>query len=219
MPTILDLTGRVFTRLTVLSKAPNTHSRVAWVCRCVCGTERTVIGQNLTRGVTKSCGCLNAEARKQRSASALHRQREYTAWSNMMNRCYDPKNKAFNNYGARGITVCKRWHVFAHFFRDMGYAPSGLSLERRDNRRGYSPSNCYWADQYTQSRNRRNNVWFTVDGVRRTQADWAAATGISASLIRHRLRLGWSVRDACTRPVRNTSRVARLEQRVKEAAQ
>jgi hypothetical protein len=83
---------------------------------------------------------------------------EYRAWSNMIQRCTNSNNPHYQNYGKRGIKVCKEWMEFAAFIKDMGKRPKGLMLERKDNDAGYSPQNCIWADRMTQNNNSRNNV-------------------------------------------------------------
>lgn len=79
----------------------------------------------------------------------------YDIWAAMIQRCTNPKNKDWAGYGGRGITVCERWLTFENFLTDMGERPDGLSIERRNNDRGYGPDNCYWADALTQARNKR----------------------------------------------------------------
>lgn len=83
----------------------------------------------------------------------------------MKGRCLNPNNRAYGDYGARGITICERWMEFVNFLADMGDAPEGLSLERKDNDRGYEPENCVWATASEQALNRRSNHILTVDGV------------------------------------------------------
>lgn len=81
--------------------------------------------------------------------------KEYWVWSAMLQRCTNPKNHAFSHYGGRGILVCRRWLKFANFIADMGPRPSGFTLERRNNNKGYSPRNCKWATWGEQGKNRR----------------------------------------------------------------
>lgn len=74
----------------------------------------------------------------------------------MMARCYDPKNKAFKWYGALGVRVCERWHVFANFVADMGVPPSRLhTVDRKEPSGDYSPENCEWQTWRHQRLNRR----------------------------------------------------------------
>ena len=87
---------------------------------------------------------------------------EYGVWSAMKQRCMEPTDVNFKDYGGRGITVCDEWkNSFMAFFKDMGQRPAGLSIERRDNNGNYEPSNCYWAthaDQAINKRLMRNNT-------------------------------------------------------------
>lgn len=88
---------------------------------------------------------------------------EYSIWSEMIQRCINPKNKRYRDYGARGITVCEEWLQFINFYEDMGKRPPGMTLERIDNDRGYCEDNCEWASCAAQSINKRNNVWIKID--------------------------------------------------------
>lgn len=79
---------------------------------------------------------------------------EYGIWKSMINRCTLPNAHAYHRYGGRGITVCDRWlNSFTNFYEDMGKRPSGLTLDRVDNEKGYSPENCKWATKYEQRMN------------------------------------------------------------------
>lgn len=127
------------------------------------------------------------------------RRKEYEAWIAMKQRCFNKDNPSYRNYGGRGITVCDRWcgeGGYDRFIEDMGECPSGMSLERVDNNRGYSPENCCWADRKSQQRNRRVNNCFTIDGVTRCLTEWAEIYAINKETVRKRLRLGWDIEKA-----------------------
>jgi hypothetical protein len=131
---------------------------------------------------------------------------EYTVWADMRRRCLNTTRKDYARYGGRGITICDRWiNSFANFLADMGPRPSPQhSIERRDNDAGYSPENCFWATPIEQGRNKRDTAWLTLNGVRRSLAEWAEVTGIDSNTIFMRIHnCGWSVEKALTTPVRS----------------
>jgi hypothetical protein len=140
----------------------------------------------------------------------LKNTREYWSWAAMLDRCRNPNNGAYANYGGRGIKVCERWQKFSNFLIDMGHRPAGHSLERIDNDKGYEPSNCRWATRDDQSKNRRNNRWLTFLGRTMVVSDWAREMGIAMRTLRNRIyRLGWSVEQALTLPASPYSRKTR----------
>jgi hypothetical protein len=108
---------------------------------------------------------------------------EHYIWRSMHARCYNPKQQSYKYYGALGITVCKRWHVYANFLTDMGGRPTpDHSLERRNTRQGYKPSNCYWATRSEQQKNKTTTKWYTNGVFTGTLVECAAYIGISKSL-------------------------------------
>jgi hypothetical protein len=164
----IDLTGRVFGRLTVLSRNGSTqHGRATWQCQCICGSpERVVSSAHLLNGAIASCGCLRAELHLKRATKHGHtkggkRSRVYTAWMSMNQRTADPNYHGFEYWGGRGIKVCDRWrNSFAAFHEDMGDPPAGLSLDRKDVNGHYEKSNCRWASASEQISNRRPSSQF-----------------------------------------------------------
>jgi DNA-binding Xre family transcriptional regulator len=113
--------------------------------------------------------------------------RLYSTWKNMRSRCNSPNNKDYKRYGGRGIKVCKEWEDFKVFSGDM--YPSfieGLSLDRRDNDKGYSKSNCRWVDQKTQCNNKKGIVRLEYRGTTVTQTQLSKILGISSSTLHRR---------------------------------
>lgn len=153
----VDLTGLRFGRLLVIEFSHSDGQQAHWNCRCDCRTEKTARGKDLRRGFVVSCGCLRRE--KVRTLKLAHGQRwtrAYKCWLNMRNRCLNPNSSDFKNYGGRGIGIDDpRWHSFVNFRDDMGDPPEGLTLDRRDNERGYSKENCRWTTRLVQNHNRR----------------------------------------------------------------
>jgi hypothetical protein len=134
---------------------------------------------------------------------------EYTIWQGMKARCFNTKTRPFAAYGARGITVCERWrNSFEAFFADMGSRPSPAhSLDRIDNDGNYEPGNCRWATQKQQTRNRRNNLLVTVDGVTRCASEWSERLGVDRNTVRDRIKRGWLPDVAVTKPSRTRRRI------------
>jgi hypothetical protein len=117
----------------------------------------------------------------------------------MIDRCHDPKDKAYPRYGGRGIYVEESWHSLEQFIKDMGEKPEGMSLERIDNNGPYSKNNCKWATNKEQCRNKRTNRMIELNGVSKTLVEWSEITGINRGTIANRLdRYGYSVEKALT---------------------
>ena len=205
----MDITGMKSGRLTVIKRtadhvSPCSHKETRWDCICECGATTNIVSSRIITGRTKSCGCFQIDRVRESNTKHGHKSggvetSEYRAWVSMKDRCSNPNNPAFKNYGERGIVVCESWvNSFNNFISDMGHKPYGMTLERINNNDGYSHGNCKWATYYEQGKNKRNNVFITFDGVTLTISEWARKTGISKSAIRHRINRGWSKNRALT---------------------
>ena len=138
-------------------------------------------------------------------ASCHNKGRIRSVYYNMLRRCHDPKNKGYKNYGARGITVCDEWRndccIFYKWARDNGYK-EGLTIDRIDNNKGYSPDNCRWTTCKVQTVNRRNTRWILFNGEKKTLKEWSEELNISYQVLADRIyRYGWSIERALTTPV------------------
>jgi hypothetical protein len=167
----IDLAGRKIGKWTVLEYAGIRKNRSTyWLCRCECGTVKEVRATHLRNG--KSTRCNKCNPRNEQNGKFRHGARyrresrlTYSSWSSMMQRCTNPRNPSYPDYGKRGISVHPPWRDFVAFRADMGERPPGTTLERRNVNGNYEPDNCIWADKKTQQANRRC-VWYVmIDGV------------------------------------------------------
>jgi hypothetical protein len=119
----------------------------------------------------------------------------------MRDRCSNLKNKDYKRYGGRGITVYSEWKNSAASFlkyveENLGKRPSGYSLGRINNDKGYKPGNIRWESATLQSRNRRSTRWITVGGETLCAKDWSKRIGSNEQLVSWRLNHGWTEKDA-----------------------
>lgn len=193
---VVVVIGQEYGRLTPIrevSKSAGGH--LQYLCRCICGTKKTVIGAKLASGHTQSCGCLHRE-----SVASINRTHglgstaEYRIYRNILQRCCNPKNSRYKDYGGRGIQICERWkgeNGFVTFLRDMGSRPSILhTIDRKNNDDGYTPKNCKWATKKEQNNNKRTNVMIEFNGVTQTAQQWAKDLRIQRQTILYRHRHG-----------------------------
>ena len=156
----IELSGETFSRLLVVDQAPTTAGRLRWNCKCECGSLTVVLGSHLRTGRTKSCGCLNIDFVSERFRKhGMHGTTTYISWKAMKQRCGNPKQDNYGNYGGRGISICSRWlESFEEFYTDMGRRPEGMTLDRKNNEGNYEPDNCRWASHSEQINNRRHST-------------------------------------------------------------
>lgn len=186
------------------------HRYSQWLCKCQCGNKIIVRGAYLKTGNTKSCGCFKLEYSK-KHIKELHklqirhnesRTRLHRIWLGMKDRCNNPNNPRYSDYGGRGICVCDNWNCSYESFRDWsllnGYEQH-LSIDRIDVDGNYEPQNCKWSTNKEQQNNMRTNKLLTYKGETHSISEWSEITGINKSTLSKRInRSGWSVEKALT---------------------
>ena len=172
-------------------KYPNERSRQRYksgLYKCAyCGKEFETKFASIKGGTTKSCGCQKG---KGNITHGLGLHRFYDTWRQMLQRCNNPKYKDYKDYGARGITVCEEWLDVANFvaWAEKTYPNTkGVSLDRIDNDKGYSPDNCRWATQSVQALNQRirenNTSGFVGIAYRKDNNKWSASITIDYKVV------------------------------------
>jgi len=186
-----ELAGQKFGRLLAVEK-----EKGFWRCQCDCGKSIRVASYDLVSGRYKSCGCKHAEDTKagMRYRHGMSHTKEHRAWAKIRERCHNPKDKNFNKYGAKGISVCQTWREsFEAFFEDMGPCPSPQhSIDRIENSGNYDLGNCRWATKKEQAINRYRTIWFEYQGTRLCQKDWARRFGVASDAITYWIKKGKS---------------------------
>lgn len=175
-----------------------------WRCQCDCGNSIDLPSSSLS-GNTNACGCVKLELASKLNKSHggwadKTRRPLHKVWSGMNDRCHNPNSNAYGYYGGRGIFVCDEWrHDFSRFESDMGASyMRGLEIDRANNSLGYSKENCRWVSRSVNMRNTRRNRIIASNGRTMLMCEWAELTGIPATVIDTRIRLGWDTEDALT---------------------
>jgi hypothetical protein len=161
----LNLTGQKFGHLTAISRAKDIVNgkgkrKTAWLCECLCGNKKIIATSELRSGDSKSCGCLFLELKTKHGycKGSTNSHPLYRVRLDMIDRCENPFNKSFQNYGERGIQVCDLWKNNPKAFIEWGIEngwEKGLQIDRKDNDRGYFPENCHFVTPMKNIHNQR----------------------------------------------------------------
>lgn len=191
----LDLHGKKFGLLTAMNASGKSGSNISWLCKCDCGAETEVRSSHLVSGATRSCGCLSGG----RPTHGLRKAKEYKVWAGIKQRCYNKNNKSYQSYGAKGVSVCDAWREsFETFYADMGPRPTdNHTIDRIDPFGNYDPVNCRWILKSEQGKNKRDTVYFDVNGEKVSLIELAEKHGVPKKRLWARVfTYGWSLERA-----------------------
>ena len=191
--------GATFGSITIIDILDAKRAKIL----CLCGIERVISIQNFRR--SSPCGCINSPVKKKiYSRHNYTGSSEYRCWLAIKKRCNNTRSKDYKNYGGRGISVCREWMDSFHaFINDMGNKPSPeMSLDRINVNGNYEPSNCRWANDFTQQRNTRKNIFIDVGGERVLLLKLAEITGLDYNCLYARVKMGWSAEKILSKPSR-----------------
>ncbi len=190
--------GQPFGRWTIAGPIISHGRKTLVLCECQCGTKKTIRTDALSSGDSMSCGCWAREFHKDRlTTNDLSRTTEYRTWWHIIDRCYNPDNPSYDDYGGRGIGVCDRWRYSVEdFVLDVGKRPSpDLELDRINNNGNYEPSNVRWTTRTVQARNTRRNRHAEFNGIIMCLSEWCEILGVSRETIRTPLNRGCKFQD------------------------
>ena len=209
----INLLNQKFGRLTVISQEKTNFGKTMWKCKCECGNFTIVTSTNLTCERIKSCGCIRKEQIIQRNTTHNERHTHlYEIWKSLKQRCYNPKNHGYHNYGGRGIVVCEEWRnnfqAFSQWAYSNGYSlenhnkdeKSKLTIDRIDVNGNYEPSNCRWVTRKIQANNLRHTKFFTINGETHSLVEWCELLDLDYKNIYSRIYKGWSIEKALETP-------------------
>lgn len=177
---------------------------------CDCGIIKWVSMQHLKKGATTSCGCYNKELLKGNKRTVIHgitNHPIYVSWQSMKQRCYDENSESYPRYGKVGIIVCEEWKDNPKAFYDWSIAngwEEGLTVDRYPKKKGnYEPTNCRWATDEQQSRNRTNNRELTAFGETKLLIEWSEDERcvVKPQTLNSRIIRLWNPEEAITLPI------------------
>lgn len=199
-----DIVSSQYGRLTVQKLAYKKNRRLYYTCLCECGRQVDIRKDQLTRGITKSCGCLQKDVAKETMAANMtkHGLSDHPlnkVLNSMKQRCYNENDKGFKYYGGRGISICNEWlndfKAFYNWAIENGYK-SGLSIDRIDVNDNYTPKNCRFVSMEIQNVNKKSNVFIEYKGETRTLSEWCEKLNLKYSTTYMRLNRGWNIEKA-----------------------
>lgn len=209
MSKIIDLTGKQFGNLTVLRRVGSTPKTKAgyvtttWLCKCaLCGGEVVMTKNSITDRINQNCGCV--KIRKSKLKHGMSKTPLYQCWQSMKDRCLNPNDAEYKNYGGRGIKVCDEWlgYYGSRNFFDWALAngyKEGLTIDRIDVNGNYEPGNCRWVTKQAQAHNRTDTIWVELDGERMSLAQACAKTGVNYFTAHNRYKSGKTVSELFTK--------------------
>lgn len=206
----VNIAGQRFGSLTALTTAGNYRRRngrrgvMLWRCRCDCGKRVVARSDALRRGKKTTCGIDGHTGWSEKLPLSRLHPLEYATWNGMRKRCSAKKGNHWKYYGSRGIKVCERWKKFSQFLQDVGPRPSPRhSIDRYPNQDGnYEPGNVRWATVEEQRRNNRDAIYVEFKGESVALGELVEKLGLNHPVVYGRLKMGWSLADALTIPVR-----------------
>lgn len=195
----------ILNRLTTIGLVYKSNGHEYWRFRCECGEEKIIRLEHVTKGRTKSCGCLRREFPKKtkRFKHGLSRTRFYRIWLGIRSRC-----KSEPGWAGRGIRCL--WGTFEDFAEDMHrsykehvekFGEAETSIDRIDNDGDYCKENCRWAGRKTQMRNTSKSRMLKHKGVERCVSEWAEHLDIKKNVLYRRLQRGWSTEKTVSTPL------------------
>lgn len=190
--------GKIYTKEIVRGKG----QRPKYLCVCDCGKEKLIDVSSVKRGAD-SCGCFTSQ--KITNSNRVHgmsRTKIHSIWKAMKQRCLNPKNQRYKDYGGRGISICNSWLDFQNFYKDVGDYPERMSLDRIDNNKGYSPENCRWATYTQNANNTRKSTSVEYRGETKTLSEWCTLLGLNRTAMATRLSYKWDVERMFNTPVK-----------------